>query len=199
MCSLFLKFTNNIVECRQYWTLLPIFTKNQPVETSVLSQKVWGVGCSIRGVGVFSKFFKFLHNLRLSLLFSCFFKKTVNGLVSFLYYNFKHGYNILFFDSTFNYNYIPISNKRLLKRGKKNLKKLFRFFRINCVILLNVANKRFIFKKLKKRKMIIFSSESRIWKKFLDFSLPSKNYLSDYLFYLLVILIYKKVKTTTVL
>lgn len=149
----------------------------------------------MRGMGIFSRFIRFLHNLRLSILFSLFFRKSVSNLVSFLYQNFKHGYNVFFFDTSSNYNYIPVSNIRLLKRGKKNLKKLFKFFKVNCVVLLNVSNKQFIFKKLRKRGLIMLSSETRVPRRFLDFSLFSPNRLSDYLFYLLVTLIYKKVKT----
>jgi len=143
----------------------------------------------------FLVYLKFLNNFKLSLLFSFFFRKGVGCLISFLFYNFKNGYNVLFFDSIYNFNYIPVSNKRLLKRSKKKLKKLFKFFHVNCVILLDVSNKRFIFKKLKKRGMLIISSESKIFKKFLDFSIITQSYLTNYLLYLLVIFIYKKVKT----
>lgn len=144
----------------------------------------------------FLAYLKFLSNFKLSLLFSFFFRKGIGCLISFLFYNFKNGYNILFFDSTYNFNYIPVSNKRLLKRSKKNLKKLFKFFHINCVVLLDISNKRFVFKKLKKRKMLIISSESKIFKKFLDFSIITHSFLTNYLLYLLVMFIYKKVKTT---
>lgn len=200
----FLKFTNNIIDYQQYW-IFPtpsLFArgKHSSVKETLqlsktLSREFVCIGLGMRGVGTFSRFVRFLYNLRLSILFSLFFCKGLNGLVSFLYHNFKHGYNVFFFDTFFNYNYIPVSNKRLLKRGKKNLKKLFKFFKVNCVVLLNMSNKRFIFKKLKKRGLIMLSSETRISRRFLDFSLVSSNHISDYLFYLLITIIYKRVKT----
>lgn len=199
---LFLIFTNNIITYQYQQNQIninrffPNNTKFLKVTNNIMSEKQnSGYARRNKRNVVFFVYLKFLNNFKLSLLFSFFFRKSVGCLISFLFYNFKNGYNILFFDSTYNFNYIPVSNKRLLKRSKKKLKKLFKFFSINCVILLDVSNKRFIFKKLKKRKMLIISSESKIFKKFLDFSIITQSYLTNYLLYLLVIFIYKKVKT----
>ena len=202
--SFFLKFTNNITYHQYwYWWTTPHLRYNRFSLSRLVnsskdspSQGLWYRGYST-GSRLFFKFFRFLNNFRLSLLFFLFFHKKIDSLVSFLYNNFRYGYNVLFFDTFVNYNYIPVSNRRLVKRGKKNLKKLIKFFRVNCVVLLNISNKRFIFRKLKKRGVIVLSFGSRIWSSFLDFSLPSQGYVSDYLFYLLVMLVYRKVKITT--
>ena len=119
----------------------------------------------------------------------------------FLFFNnfikntFKVGYNVLFIDINYNYNYIPISNKILFSRSLRDLYKYIKMFNVNVVLLLDIGKKKFVLTNLSKLNIIRISANSEVDNSNLDLNLGGANspYI-NYIVYTLVVDSYLKNK-----
>ncbi len=117
--------------------------------------------------------------------------KKLTFILSNLFYLNK---NLLFVDVDTNYNYLPIKNDVLFNRSFSKLPKLIKYFDIALIFYINLKKKKFIFKKLYNCNLINVSLTSELVDSKFDFSLPFKDKLSIYVFYLFVLNFYIKVK-----
>lgn len=103
--------------------------------------------------------------------------------------------NVLFVDSNFNFNYLPITNTTIFSRSSKNFKKYLKYFNVSVVFFFNLNKKKFIFKKLFSSKVINASLDKKTYlNKFdLNLSLP-QNKLTYYIIYVAIMDVYIKIK-----
>lgn len=103
--------------------------------------------------------------------------------------------NVLFVDSDTNYNYLPITNDIIFDRSFKKLSKVVKYFDIAAIFYLNLKKKKFIFKKLYYCNTINVSLSEKLVSKKFDLSFQfGGNEFYKYLFYLLILKVYLKIK-----
>lgn len=118
--------------------------------------------------------------------------KQLTYVVSNLFFLHK---NVLFVDYNVNYNYLPITNNLLFSRSFKKLSKLIRYFDIAVIFYVDLSKKKFIFKKLYNCNVINVSLTNNFVSKKFDLNLNFiNNYVYTYLFYLIVMDLYLKIK-----
>lgn len=120
------------------------------------------------------------------------FKKIVYLISNLLFFN----KNVLFVDNNVNYNYLPIHNNILFSRSYKKLYKIIKYFNIAVIFYIDLKKKKFIFKKLYNCNLINISISNRFISKKFDLNLGFiNNYIHTYLFYLVVLNLYLKIKS----
>lgn len=114
--------------------------------------------------------------------------KTFLFFNNFIKNNFSVGYNVLFVDYNYNYNYIPILNRIIFSRSLDDIYKYIKLFNVNVVLLFDVNKKKFVFRKLSKFGLIYISTNSELDNSSLDLNLGLSNSpINNYIVYTLVI------------
>lgn len=120
------------------------------------------------------------------------FKKITNLVSNLLFLN----KNVLFIDNNINYNYLPIDNNILFSRSYKKLYKIIRYFNIAVIFYVDLKKKKFVFKKLYNCNLINISISNKFISKKFDLNLGFiNNYIHTYLFYLVILNLYLKIKS----
>jgi len=121
-------------------------------------------------------------------------KKNFFFFLNFFRNNIYCGYNILFVDFKFNYNYLPIDNNLIFSRSLKDLYKFVKLFNINLVFFMDINKKKFIFKKLYRYKLISVSTDKDIFNN-IDYNLNIHTTpIINYMLYVVLMDIYLKNK-----
>ena len=106
---------------------------------------------------------------------------------------FLNNKNILFLSDHFNFNYLPIDNKKILKRSAKSFKKIIKYFNVSVVIFIDLKKSIFFYKILQKYKIINITVGKSFCRS--DFFIKLENNdISKYLFYLFILHFYLKIK-----
>jgi hypothetical protein len=123
------------------------------------------------------------------------FDKLIFKKLIFLITNlFSFNKNLLFVDIESNYNYLPIDNNILFSRSSSKLHKVIKYFNIAAIVYINLKKKKFIFKKLYNSNLISISLSNTLIKNKFDLNLSTNNKIILYMFYLIVLNLYIKVK-----
>ena len=123
------------------------------------------------------------------------FDKFVFKKLTFLVANlFSFNKNLLFVDIETNYNYLPIDNSVLFSRSFSKLHKLIKYFNIAVVCYINLKKKKFVFKKLYDSNLINVSLSNTLVRNKFDLNLNITSKVVLYVFYLMVLNLYIKVK-----
>ena len=109
------------------------------------------------------------------------FLRTVTSLVSQVL---AVNHNILFVDTKFNYNYLPLDQEMVLSRSHVMTTKTMAFFNIGLVIFLGLGCKTFIFKKFFGGNTVTLAVNSAVNQKYVDiaFNLPDNDFVNYFIY-----------------